>query len=80
MIEALIEAAIEGGLEEEMAIELVLQTMYGSALLASQSKKSPKELREMVTSPGGTTEAALNILAPGLQNYVRDYMKMMDGR
>ena len=59
MVEALVDAAIEIGLPREMAQELVLQTMLGSGKFIRQSGESPAELRRKVTSPGGTTAAAL---------------------
>ncbi len=58
-IESLIDAAVEIGLSPDVAEELVLQTMLGSGHLLQKSGKSPAELRQMVTSPGGTTAAAL---------------------
>jgi pyrroline-5-carboxylate reductase len=54
------------GLPPEIAKILVLQTAKGAALLASERDKfseSPSELRRKVTSPGGTTEAALKVFA-----------------
>ncbi len=58
-VECLVEAAVEIGFSEDTAQELVLQTMLGSGQLLDRSGKSPAELRRMVTSPGGTTAAAL---------------------
>jgi len=58
-VESLIEAAVKVGLPPDAAEELVLQTMLGSGHLLQKSGKSPAELRQMVTSPGGTTAAAL---------------------
>lgn len=57
--EALIEAAVYIGLPHDVARELVLQTMLGSARHAQETGKHPAELRNMVTSPGGTTAEAL---------------------
>jgi pyrroline-5-carboxylate reductase len=65
MIESLVEAAINIGLPRNIAEELVLQTVIGAAHFSLKSDKSPAELREMVTSPGGTTAAALQKLAEG---------------
>ncbi len=65
MIESLVEAAAHIGLPRDMAQELVLQTMLGSARLVPRSGKSPAELRRLVTSPGGTTAAALARLEEG---------------
>jgi pyrroline-5-carboxylate reductase len=59
MVEALVEAAVEIGLPRDMAQELVVQTMLGSGKFIRQSGASPAELRKKVTSPGGTTAAAL---------------------
>ena len=66
MMEEMIRIAGEMGLPPEIAKILVLQTANGSALLASERDKfseSPSELRRKVTSPGGTTEAALKVFA-----------------
>jgi pyrroline-5-carboxylate reductase len=58
-VEALTDAGVEVGLPRKVAKELVLQTMLGSGHLIEKSNKTPPELRRMVTSPGGTTAAAL---------------------
>ncbi|MFQ5996084.1 MAG: pyrroline-5-carboxylate reductase [Dehalococcoidales bacterium] len=58
-VESLVDAALKIGLSPNVAEELVLQTMLGSGHLLQKSDKSPAELRRMVTSPGGTTAAAL---------------------
>jgi pyrroline-5-carboxylate reductase len=55
------QAAIELGLAPETARELVLQTAIGAATMACQSDKTAAELRISVTSPGGTTQAALEV-------------------
>ena len=57
--ESLVEAAVNIGIPQDMAEELVLQTMMGSARLIQKSGKSPAELRKMVATPGGTTAEAL---------------------
>lgn len=62
-MESLIDAAVNIGLPHDMAQELVLHTVLGSGHFIQRSDKPLAELREMVTSPGGTTEAALNKLA-----------------
>jgi len=64
-MESLINAAIDIGLPPETARELVLQTVTGSAAYARQSDKGLAQLREMVTSPGGTTAEALKVLEQG---------------
>lgn len=64
-IECLTEAGIKLGLPQEMAKTLAVHTVYGSAALALKSDKSATELRQNVTSPNGTTEAALKIFMDG---------------
>lgn len=58
-MESLIDAGVYLGLTRDMAQTLALQTILGSATLAKKSGKHPAELRNMVTSPGGTTAEAL---------------------
>jgi len=65
MVEALVDAAVGIGLPRDKALELVLQTMLGSGHLIQRSAKEPAELRQMVTSPGGTTAQALEQLEKG---------------
>ncbi|TCD16566.1 pyrroline-5-carboxylate reductase [Oricola cellulosilytica] len=62
MIEALTEAARTAGLPDEIAAQLARQTIYGAAVYAHESGVEPGTLREQVTSPQGTTEAALSVL------------------
>jgi len=63
LMEAMQEAAIAMGLTTDTARQLCLQTALGAATLASQSDVDVGELRRRVTSPGGTTEAALKQFA-----------------
>jgi pyrroline-5-carboxylate reductase len=65
IMEAIEAAACEMGLEAETARLLTLQTALGAARMAIESIDSPATLRQKVTSPGGTTERALNILEEG---------------
>jgi len=65
IIEALVDAAVHIGMPREMAEELVVQTVLGAARLAQETGKRPKELRDMVTSPGGTTAQGLLKLEEG---------------
>ena len=65
IIEALTDAAVHIGMPGEMASELVLQTILGSVRFAQVSGKHPAELRNMVTSPGGTTAEGLFRLEDG---------------
>ena len=63
MVEAMTEAAIKGGLAHDVALQLVSQTLYGAARMVLETGKSPEELRLQVTSPGGTTQAALTVMS-----------------
>lgn len=65
VMEAMQESAIKLGLSEKEARLLVLQTAMGAAKLALESSDDAGVLRERVTSKGGTTEAALNVLNQG---------------
>jgi pyrroline-5-carboxylate reductase len=68
LMEEMVKAGIKLGLPETVAKDLVLQTAKGAGLLATEADKkgeSPAELRRKVTSPGGTTEAALKVFADG---------------
>jgi len=58
-IDALISAGVREGLSRDVATELALQTVLGSAIMMKETRKKPSELVEMVTSPGGTTIEAL---------------------
>ncbi|MDO9543106.1 MAG: pyrroline-5-carboxylate reductase [Kiritimatiellia bacterium] len=62
LIEALMKAGREIGLAEETARRLIIATVVGSARLLSETGRPPAELRRRVTSRGGTTEAAMEIL------------------
>ncbi len=62
LIECLAEAGVAVGLPAELAAELALQTVAGSGELARQAEEAPGQLRVNVTSPGGTTAAALEVL------------------
>ncbi len=62
VVEAMIEAGVHLGLPRTTATELVVQTMVGSAKLLRETGEHPTVLRERVTSPGGTTAAAIREL------------------
>jgi pyrroline-5-carboxylate reductase len=62
LAEAMIEACILLGLSRDVATDLIVQTMLGSAKMLRDTGKHPVELREMVTSPGGTTIEAIRRL------------------
>jgi pyrroline-5-carboxylate reductase len=65
VMEALIDAAVHLGFPRHVAHDLVIETLEGSTLFAKQSGMHPAELRNMVTSPGGTSAAALHELESG---------------
>lgn len=62
VVEAMIEAGVHLGLPRSTATELVVQTVVGSAKMLSETGEHPTVLRERVTSPGGTTAAAVRQL------------------
>lgn len=64
-IECLTDAGRAVGLPEDTARLLAMQTVYGAGALAASSKDTPTRLREQVTSPNGTTAAALSVLMGG---------------
>ena len=64
--EAMEKAAIQLGLSSDIARKLVLETAVGATKMAlAQATKTPEQLRREVTSPGGTTEAAIKTLQNG---------------
>jgi pyrroline-5-carboxylate reductase len=65
IIEALSDAGVKMGLSREVSYTLTVQTVLGSAKLARESGKHPGELKDMVTSPGGTTISGLHALESG---------------
>ena len=65
LMEALIDAGVHLGFSRSDARELVVQTIRGSAIFAEQSTVHPAEMRNMVTSPGGTSAEALYQLEKG---------------
>jgi pyrroline-5-carboxylate reductase len=62
LMEAMIAAGIHGGLSEEDAHTLVLQTVIGAAHMVESTGEAPATLRAKVTSPNGTTHAAIDVL------------------
>jgi pyrroline-5-carboxylate reductase len=65
VMEALTDAGVHLGFSREMAKELVQETMLGAVLFAMESHKHPAELRNMVTSPGGTSADAIYQMEKG---------------
>jgi pyrroline-5-carboxylate reductase len=72
LIECLERAAVELGLDAALARQLALETVAGAGAYAQAAGEEPAELRRRVTSPGGTTQAALGVLMadPGLRELV----------
>jgi pyrroline-5-carboxylate reductase len=76
LAEALVEAAIREGLPWHAAEQLVEQTMRGAGMLLAQVDLTPARLRAQVTSPGGTTAAAMHVLEErGFRAVVEDAVR-----
>ncbi|MBZ0222397.1 MAG: pyrroline-5-carboxylate reductase [Dokdonella sp.] len=65
LVEAMIDAAVEQGMPRDVATALAAQTCLGAGRMLVESGEAPGLLRERVTSPGGTTAAALDAFAAG---------------
>jgi pyrroline-5-carboxylate reductase len=65
IIEALADAGVNLGLSRDIALKLSAKTIMGAAKLCLMGEKHPAELKDMVTSPGGTTIAGLKVLEEG---------------
>ncbi len=72
LMEAMIDAGVDLGLSRETASELTIQTAIGAAQMAKESDVDVAELRRRVTSPGGTTEQAINTFEGA---HLRDIVK-----
>lgn len=73
IMEALVDAGIKLGLKKEIALALAVQTTLGTAKLAKESEDSLAELRDKVTSPGGTTSKGLTVMSErGLADIIID--------
>ncbi|MAD58436.1 MAG: pyrroline-5-carboxylate reductase [Porticoccus sp.] len=64
-MEAMEKVAIDLGLDQKVSRKLIVQTAFGAAKMAKESNMDPSELRSCVTSPGGTTEKAVNAFFKG---------------
>jgi len=62
LVEALVAGGVSAGLDSQVAARLARQTVIGAGRLLETSRDSPEDLREAVTSPGGTTAAGLEVL------------------
>jgi len=82
LAEALAAAGRAEGLPEDLAADLARATLIGSGALLESSTETPGRLREGVTSPGGTTAAALDVLTkePGLPALMRRAVAAAAGR
>ncbi len=65
IIEALADAGVKAGLQRDVAVTLAAQTLLGSAKMVLDSKEHPAKLKDMVTTPSGTTIAGLHVLENG---------------
>lgn len=75
-VKALTDAGVKAGLDRETAYKLAHETMFGASRMLKYSKKSPKELVEIVKSPGGTTAAALDVFAlQGFESIVEEAVR-----
>lgn len=76
MIESMIEASVKQGLDRKQAAALAMQTAIGAAQMAITSDETPAELRRKVTSPNGTTQAAIESLqANNFQQIINEAMQ-----
>jgi len=77
MAEAMIAAGVEAGLPADVAKRLAVQTVFGAGALLAASGESPEQLRNRVTSPGGTTQAALKVMTErGFAKIVADAIQV----
>ena len=76
IMELMVESAVELGLESDSARKLVVQTFVGASHLAKESQEPLSRLRQMVTSPKGTTEAGLLVFEKaGLRDIINSVIK-----
>jgi pyrroline-5-carboxylate reductase len=81
IIDALSDAGVKVGLSREVSNALTIQTIFGSAKLARDGGKHPGELKDMVTSPGGTTISGLHMLEEGgIRNALMNAVEMATQR
>lgn len=76
MIEAMSDAGVRVGLPRDIALKLAAQTVYGASKLVIEANEHPAKLKDQVTSPGGTTIAALDALEKaGLRSAMMEAVK-----
>jgi pyrroline-5-carboxylate reductase len=81
MIEGLADAGVKVGLSREIATALTVQTVLGAATMVQETGKHPAQLKDAVTSPGGTAVAALHTLERnGLRALLMDAVEAASGR
>lgn len=81
LMEAMIQAGKDLGLDERTATTLTLQTALGAAQMAITSEQAPTQLRKNVTSPNGTTQAAIETLdAAQVSQYIQNALAAADKR
>ena len=77
MIEAMADAAVEGGVPRSDAYKIVAQAVLGSAKMVLETGKHPAELKDMVCSPAGTTIEAVKVLEEaGFRGALMDAMEV----
>ena len=77
MIEALADGAVRMGMPRDIALKSAAQTLLGAARLMLESGLHPGQLKDMVTSPGGTTIAGIHALDV-ITSYSIHYTKLYD--
>jgi pyrroline-5-carboxylate reductase len=65
IVEAMIDGGVRAGLARDIATTLAIQTVLGSAQMLAETRLHPAQLKDMVTSPGGTTIAGIHALESG---------------
>lgn len=80
VMESMQQAAEKLGLPKEMARLLTLETAFGAAKMALESSEGSAELRKKVTSPGGTTEQALNVLMAAMPDLFEEALQAAHDR
>lgn len=76
LMEAMVEAGVKVGLPRSLSEELTIQTVSGAAKMVLNSGESPKKLRERITTPGGTTMAAMKVLEKA--NFTGAFIEAID--